>query len=65
MKILVCQSCKTIEERHYTETISGLDKIPVYNKNEVGKGKDLLIKNKGRTELYCNKCAKELIRIVR
>ena len=63
-KILACQSCKVIQERNYTKTIYGLDKIPPWNRNEVKKGKDLLIKNKDRTEFYCNKCARKILNLV-
>ena len=63
-KILACQACKIIIERNYTETVYGLDKIPTWNQNEVKKGKDLLlIKNKDGKELYCNRCARIMLKL--
>jgi hypothetical protein len=59
-KILACQSCKVIEQRNYTET-SSLGKIPKWNVDEVEKGKDLLLKNKEKTEFYCNTCARKVV----
>jgi hypothetical protein len=60
-KILACQSCKVIEQRNYTQTTYSLGKIPKWNLDEVKKGKDLLLKNKGKTEFYCNKCARKVV----
>ena len=58
--VLECQSCKTIQERNCTETKYSFTKIPNWTRNEVKKGKDLLIKNidENRIEFYCNTCAK-------
>ncbi len=63
-KILACQSCKVIQKRNYTETIYDLDKIPAWTRNEVKKGKDLLIKNNEKMEFYCNKCARTRLKLV-
>ncbi len=57
-KVLACQSCKVIRERNYTRTIYDLDKISAWSRNEVKKGKDLLIRNDEKMEFYCNKCAR-------
>ena len=62
-RILACQSCKVVQKRNYTQTVYGLDKIPPWNRNEVKKGKDLLIKNKDRKELYCNECARIILKL--
>lgn len=63
-KILACQLCKVIQERNYTKTIYDLDKILAWTRNEVKKGKDLLIKNNEKTEFYCNKCARTRLNLV-
>jgi hypothetical protein len=62
-KILACQACKVIQERNYIQTVYGLDKIYLSTQNEVKKGKDLLIKNKDRKELYCNRCARIILKL--
>jgi len=63
-KILACQSCKVIQKRNYTKTIYDLDKIFAWTRNEVKKGKDLLIKNSEKMEFYCNKCARTRLNLV-